>query len=153
MKSLLAPVLLDHHKLPKSLVHGDLFSDNALMSAQGLVGVIDFFNASWSPRLLDLAICLMDWCWHDSHFDEQRLRALVGAFRQKCEPLSSLEFELWPELVRLAAFRFWCTRQEYVLSCSRKKIAPAANRSPVFCESVFQQVFSQEHLLRDVWAY
>lgn len=150
-KSNCKEVLNVHSNLTYGLVHGDLFADNALLDQQGLTGVIDFFNASWSPRLLDLAICLMDWSVRDHVFHEQLTRALIHGFRQNCELVSEIELAQWPNLVRLSAFRFWCTRQEYYLACRKRGVEPVSNRDPAFCEHIFHQVQSQERLLHQLW--
>lgn len=151
-KASVAPVVEAHARFEYGLVHGDLFSDNALAVGDALTAVIDFFNASWSPLLLDVAICLMDWCYHDERFHEAKTRALLQGFRQKCEQLPSFDLEYWPELVRLAAFRFWCTRQEYYLACQKRGVAPVQGRDPAFCAQVFDQVSKQEGFLRSVFA-
>lgn len=150
-KQQVEPVMKTHERLPYALVHGDLFADNALFNDDGIVGVIDFFNASWAPRLLDLAICLMDWCVRDEQFDQSLCHSLIQGFKQNCEPVTSFEKETWPDLVRLAAFRFWCTRQEYYLACRTRGVQPVQNRAPEFCENVLGLVDDQKELLQRLW--
>ncbi|HBF09316.1 MAG TPA: hypothetical protein DHW71_07875 [Gammaproteobacteria bacterium] len=150
-KTELKDLLSVHDQFSIGLVHGDLFADNALMETTHLTGVIDFFNASWSPRLMDLAICLMDWCVRDGKFDENLTRSLIHGFRQKCEPIPEFDLQHWADLVRLAAFRFWCTRQEYYLACQVRGIEPVANREPSYCENVYNQVSEQLEFLNAVW--
>lgn len=151
MWSSLGHIVVEHENLTPGLVHGDLFIDNALFQDDNLSGVIDFFNASWSPKLLDLAICLMDWCIKKNRFDETLCRNLVRGFRQECDPVAKIDLDFWPDLIRLAAFRFWCTRHEYYLACQTRGITPVQNRDPAFCEKVFVQVDSQKKMLVDLW--
>ncbi len=151
LKSQLKKVLSVHESLQSGLVHGDLFVDNALMDETKLTGIIDFFNASWSPLLLDLEICLMFLCVRDGEFDEELTRALIYGFRQKCEVVPTFDLEYWADLVRLAAFRFWCTRQEYYLICRQRGITPVQDREPEFCEKVFAQVDQQADFLNQLW--
>lgn len=146
------PVIAAHKNLTYGLTHGDLFADNALAAGHRLTGVIDFFNASWSPLLLDLAICLMDWCYAAGEFQRDNIEALVQGFSEKCDGIPSFDIEYWPELVQLAAFRFWCTRQEYYAACQHRGVQPVDNRDPAFCAQVFAQVSGQESFLRRVMA-
>ena len=57
-------VLRRWRKIPaaRTLIHGDLFRDNALFNAEGrLTGVLDFYNASLERPEYDLAVALNDW--------------------------------------------------------------------------------------------
>ena len=48
--------------LPRGLVHGDLFVDNALFSGDGLT-LIDFEEAAHGPLVLDLGMALVGTAW------------------------------------------------------------------------------------------
>lgn len=48
--------------LPRSVIHGDLFRDNALFFGNRLSGIINFFSASDGYLLHDLAVVANDWC-------------------------------------------------------------------------------------------
>lgn len=96
--------------LPAGIIHGDLFRDNALFRGVTLVAVIDFFMAGSGPLALDLAIAINDWCSHpDGALDSSRATAMLDAYA--CErPLTNTERRCWPELLCLAATRFWVSR-------------------------------------------
>ena len=147
----LEQVLDQHLNFRQSFIHGDIFCDNALAQSQQLNAVIDYFNASWSPILLDLAICVLDWAtYKDATLNMPQLKAMVNGF-QSCAEVKSLEVAHWSAMVRLMCLRFWCTRQEYVLACRDKGITPVAHRHPDFCAKVHEHVRAQEQTLAGLW--
>lgn len=101
--------------LPVSIIHGDLFRDNALVKDDEINGVIDFYNAYRGWTLMDIAICVNDWC---VEFDEagqpeiqrDRLLALITGY-QSVRTLSQTEASHWLTILQLAALRFWVSRQ------------------------------------------
>jgi len=95
-------------RVPKGVIHGDLFRDNVLFRDDELVGVIDFEQASRGAMVYDLAVCINAWCFVDD-FCPDLVAALVGAYESR-RPLGNAErADLWVEL-RAAAMRFLVTR-------------------------------------------
>lgn len=108
--------------LPTSAVHADLFRDNVFFDPQAtsptLVGIIDFWFAGVDTWLFDLAVAANDWCiGEDGAFDDERLDALLGAYRS-VRPLRDAECAAWPTMLRAAALRFWASRL-FDLHCPR----------------------------------
>jgi homoserine kinase type II len=97
--------------LPKGAVHADLFRDNALMQGDTLGGVIDFYFAGVDTFLFDLAVTANDWCINleNGEFKEDLLDALLRGY-QEVRPLTLHECELWQDMLRAAALRFWASR-------------------------------------------
>ena len=97
--------------LPRGVVHGDLFRDNAMFEGQRLAGVFDFYFAGVDCLLFDIAVALNDWCIDlaSGRLDEARAEALVAAYAAE-RPLEPGESRLLPALMRAAAFRFWLSR-------------------------------------------
>lgn len=110
-------------ELPKAIIHGDLFRDNALFVGDRLSGVIDFNSAGTGYLLYDLAIVVNDWCSRaDGSLDPALSSTLLDAYQQR-RPLSTSEIHHWNDMLRIAATRFWVSR---LLA----KLAPAEDHRP-----------------------
>lgn len=107
--------LSDLSALPETVIHGDLFRDNVLFDGARISGVIDFYNASTGPKMLDLAICYNDWCMEKSGRDQTvvnraRAGAMLEGYWQEQSPTAQ-EDMCWRPLLKLAALRFWVSRE------------------------------------------
>ena len=101
--------------LPRGPVHADLFRDNVMFEDGDLTGFFDFYFAGCDTWLFDLAVCLNDWCVHhsededDGRHEPERAQAMLAAY-QSVRPLTALERELLPAMLRAGALRFWISR-------------------------------------------
>ena len=96
-------------QLPRSVVHGDLFLDNALFDPIGLTGVIDFHHAGRGFCIYDLAVALNDWCCFEEQMQLLRVESLLGAYN-KVRRLTVIEIALLSDFLLYSAVAFWLSR-------------------------------------------
>jgi len=94
--------------LPTGVIHGDLFRDNVLWSADQIVALLDFESASRGPFVYDLMVTVLAWCYGDA-FDLELCEALVSGY-QSLRPLSERERGALQVEAALGALRFATTR-------------------------------------------
>jgi len=96
-------------RLPKGLIHGDLFADNLLFRGEKLVGLLDFEAACYGKFLFDLATAINALCYSEGHFVVERFDALLAGYQSR-RPLSLVEWDAFPNELRFSALRFTVTR-------------------------------------------
>lgn len=82
-------------KLPRGVVHADLFRDNCLFEITAGVprvgGIIDFYFAGNDVLLFDVAVTVNDWCSDTAgELDTARTSALLAAYHAE-RPLNAAE--------------------------------------------------------------
>jgi homoserine kinase type II len=96
-------------RLPRTVIHGDLFPDNVLFRGEALVALLDFEQASEGAALYDLAVCLNAWCCAGGELAPTLAAAAIAGYLE-VRPLPELSpGSLWVEC-RAAAVRFAITR-------------------------------------------
>lgn len=92
----IVPVL---SRLPHQAVHGDINPDNIVVrptDPDRIVGVFDFGDMSWSPRVIDAAIAATYQCFGTE--PAAAMAQVVSAFHA-VDPLRFVEIEIIPDLV------------------------------------------------------
>ena len=105
----------DDSKLPKGIIHADLFKDNALFEENHLCGIIDFYDACYDSYLYDVAITVNAWCSEKNGKLNKKLESAFLVAYQSIRPFSNTELKAWPIMLRIAAMRFWLSRLEDAL--------------------------------------
>jgi homoserine kinase type II len=103
-------------KLPRGIIHGDLFHDNLVFKGDKLVAMLDFEAAARGRYVFDLATAVNALCFVREQYDLKRFEALVAGY-ESLRPLSLAEWDAFPNELRLSALRFTVTRlQDFFLS-------------------------------------
>jgi len=100
----------EDRELPRGIIHGDLFKDNALFVDDTLTGVIDFYHACEDFLIMDIAITVNDWCRNAAgEFCLERQAALLDGY-ESVRPLALQEKNTLGRFQLFAALRFTLTR-------------------------------------------
>ncbi len=97
------------NKLPKGIIHGDLFADNLKFRADKIVAVLDFEAAGRGKFIFDLATAVNALCYHGGRYNLKRFEAVITGY-ESLRTLSLAEWDAFPNELRFSAFRFTVTR-------------------------------------------
>ena len=96
-------------KLPKGIIHGDLFDDNLVFKGEKIVAMLDFEAACRGKFIFDLATAVNALCFDRSGYQLRRFEALVAGY-ESLRALSLAEWDAFPNELRFSALRFTVTR-------------------------------------------
>jgi len=96
-------------KLPKGVIHGDLFSDNLLFRGERLMAVLDFEAACRGKFIFDIATAVNALCFVGGSYSLDRFRALLFGY-ESVRTLSLAEWDAFPNELRFSSLRFTITR-------------------------------------------
>lgn len=96
-------------RLPKGIIHGDLFADNILFRGGKVVALLDFEAAGYGKFIYDLATAANALCYIDGAYSIERFDALLQGY-QSIRTLSLGEWDAFPNELRFSALRFTVTR-------------------------------------------
>jgi len=105
---------LNHYlesKLPKGVIHGDLFADNLLFRGERLAAVLDFEAACRGKFIFDLATAVNALCFVGGQYSLDRFRSLIHGY-ESVRTLSLAEWDAFPNELRYSSLRFTVTRLE-----------------------------------------
>lgn len=96
-------------KLPKGVIHGDLFADNLLFRGDKLTAVLDFDAACRGKFIFDIATAVNALCFIDGGYSLERFRYLLQGY-ETVRTLSLAEWDAFPNELRYSSLRFTVTR-------------------------------------------
>lgn len=103
-------------KLPKGVIHGDLFADNLLFRGGRLTAVLDFEAACRGKFIFDIATAVNALCFVDGQYSLERFRHILNGYEQ-VRTLSLAEWDAFPNELRYSSLRFTITRlHDFVLN-------------------------------------
>ena len=100
-------------KLPKSIIHGDLFIDNIFFKKNRFAGFIDFYFSSNDFMMYEIAICINALCFDMKKnkyvLNNMKVKSLIKGY-QNVRKISKKEKDSLNILCRGAALRYLLTR-------------------------------------------
>ncbi len=96
-------------KLPKGIIHGDLFCENLIFKADKVVGILDFEAACRGKFVFDLATAVNALCFSQGRYQIRRFEALIAGY-ESLRTLSLAEWDAFPNELRFSALRVTITR-------------------------------------------
>jgi homoserine kinase type II len=100
-------------KLPKGIIHGDLFIDNIFFEKNKLSGIIDFYFAANDFYMYEIAICINALCFDQLnskfYLNKKKVASLIRGY-EKIKKISIKEKRSLNILCRGAALRYFLTR-------------------------------------------
>ena len=100
-------------KLPKGIIHGDLFIDNIFFKKNKLSGIIDFYFAANDYLMYEIAICINALCFDKKNskfkMNKQKIKNLIRGY-ESIKKISLKEKKSLNVLCKGAAIRYLLTR-------------------------------------------
>jgi homoserine kinase type II len=97
------------NKLPKGIIHGDLFADNLLFRGEKLTAMLDFDAACRGKFIFDIATAVNALCFVDGNYSLDRFRYVLHGY-ESVRTLSLAEWDAFPNELRYSSLRFTITR-------------------------------------------
>ena len=107
-KKIIQPIIhsfknIDFDKLPYSYVHGDIIKANLLLDDNNNISVIDFSAFNYLPRIVEVTALLLGLCLTDERETTINKMNQFLSYYHNLIPLSDLEIEYLPLLLRSLA--------------------------------------------------
>lgn len=96
-------------KLPKGIIHGDVFANNLLFRGEKLVALLDFDASCRGKFIFDIATAVNALCFIDGRYSLERFRCLLRGY-ESVRTLSLAEWDAFPNELRCSSLRFTITR-------------------------------------------
>ena len=100
-------------KLPKGIIHGDIFIDNIFFNKNKFSGFIDFYFSCNDYLMYEIAICVNSLCFDKKNnsfvMNSKKIKKLIDGY-ESIRPFSKKEKDALNILCRGAALRYLLTR-------------------------------------------
>ncbi len=96
-------------KLPKGVIHADLFPDNIFFKNNTISGILDFYFSCYDFLIYDLAILINAWCFVKGNFEKKKFHKIIAGY-QTVRNLEKKEKDTFNIILRGASMRFLLTR-------------------------------------------
>jgi Ser/Thr protein kinase RdoA (MazF antagonist) len=114
--------------LPQRPLHGDWQTNNLFFAGDDVAGIIDFHQADYAPRVLDLAVAVERNCffWNrisagdDSAFDLRQAELLAAAYAAET-PLGPAEREAFADVLAVCQFEYGISFLDYYWGVERDR--------------------------------
>jgi Ser/Thr protein kinase RdoA (MazF antagonist) len=114
--------------LPERPLHGDWQTNNLFFTGEECAGIIDFHQADYAPRLLDLAVAVERNCffWNritagdDAAFDLRQAELLVRAYDAET-PLEPIERVVLADVLAVCQFEYGISFLDYYAGVERDR--------------------------------
>lgn len=90
-----------YDSLPKALVHGDMAPENCLFDGDKLIAFLDWEEVGVAPAILDLSICLLNFCFEENKLHPELFQTMLSGYREVRE-LTGDEIKYFPDALRFA---------------------------------------------------
>ncbi|MGZ4482234.1 MAG: phosphotransferase [Gaiellales bacterium] len=115
-------------RLPLAPLHGDWQTNNLFFAGDAVSGVIDFHQADYAPRVLDLAVAVERNCffWNrisageDTAYDLDHAGALIAAY-DAVSPLEPAERAAFPDVLAVCQFEYGISFLDYYWGVERDR--------------------------------
>ena len=112
-------------KLPKGIIHGDLFPDNVFFKNNNIVGIIDLSNACNDFFCYDLSICINAWCY-ENRLNIDKMKNLIKGYNS-IRKIKIQEIKYFNLFLRASSLRFYLSR---LMDSQNKKIPKKYKKNP-----------------------
>ncbi len=112
-------------KLPKGIIHGDLFPDNVFFKDNNIVGIIDLSNACNDFFCYDLSICINAWCY-ENRLNIDKMKNLIKGYNS-IRKIKIQEIKYFNLFLRASSLRFYLSR---LMDSQNKKIPKKYKKNP-----------------------
>ena len=125
-------------RLPKGIIHADMFPDNVLFHSNNISGVIDFYFSCYDFLSYDLAILINSWCFHNNKFSSNLARQIIVGY-ESVRKINKNEKNAFNILLRGACLRFLLTRIQDSKRNIKNKILAVKNPGDFYERLLFHK--------------